>query len=229
MARINKSELTKLEIVQAASSHFLNNGYTNTSVKAICDDLDMSTGNLTFYFPTKEHLLGSLVDIFCDFQCKLMEEELQEGYSSIMAICLELAAMVVMCEEDENVRDIFYSAYTKHIPLEVIRENDKHRAMSVFRENRPGWSELEFTEAELLVSGIEYITLTTICIPMEMRIKGALQTILALYGVPVERIHEKIQKVLELDYRALGIRALKEFKEYVEESNEQALADLLMN
>ena len=36
----------------------------------------------------------------------------------------------------------------------------------------------------------------------------------------------KIQKVLAMDYGKVGRRALKEFKEYVEEANEQALPDL---
>ena len=67
----------------------------------------MSTGNMTFHFPTKEHLLAELVDMLCDFQWKLMEREAADGYSSIMAICLELVSMAAACEEDEIVRDFF--------------------------------------------------------------------------------------------------------------------------
>ena len=33
MARINKSALTKLEIIQVASKLFLTEGYSNTSIK----------------------------------------------------------------------------------------------------------------------------------------------------------------------------------------------------
>ena len=52
MARINRSALTKLEIVRVASRLFLEQGYSATSAKAVCKELDMSPGNLTFYFPT---------------------------------------------------------------------------------------------------------------------------------------------------------------------------------
>ena len=55
MAR-RKSNLTRLEIVQVAMKMFLEKGFTNTSAKAISNELNISTGNLTFYFPT--HLLN---------------------------------------------------------------------------------------------------------------------------------------------------------------------------
>lgn len=50
----------------------------------------MSTGNLTFYFPTMEHLLTELVGLLCKFQWKMLEEEAAEGNSSLLAVCLEL-------------------------------------------------------------------------------------------------------------------------------------------
>ncbi len=231
MARINKSALTKLEIIQAASRHFLENGYTNTSAKSICNDLDMSTGNLTFYFPTKEHLLTTLVELFCDFQWKLMEEEAQEGYSSIMAICLELAALAVMCEEDPVAKDFFLSAYTAPLALAVIRKNDAERAKKVFGIYRPDWTDVDFVEAEVLVSGVEYATFMTAGenVPLAIRISGALETILSIFAVPEDIKQKKIKKLLAMDYRSIGRKALKEFKTYVEEANEQALLDLLRN
>ena len=87
MARIDKGALTKLEIITEATKQFLEKGYTNTSANAVAKALGMSQGNLTFHFPTKEHLLAILVDMLCDFQWKRMEQEANEGYSSIMAIC----------------------------------------------------------------------------------------------------------------------------------------------
>lgn len=67
MAR-RRLNTTKFEIIQTATRMFLEKGYTATSIKAIANALDMSTGHLTFYFPTKEHLLAELVDLLCNFQ-----------------------------------------------------------------------------------------------------------------------------------------------------------------
>ena len=229
MARISKSTITKLEIIQVASKLFLEKGYSNTSIKMICDELEMSPGNVTFYFRTKEHLLAELVDILCNFQRKMMEKEADEGVSSVMAMCLELSTMVVMCEEDENVKEFLFSAYTSPMGLEIIRNNDAQKAKEVFKDYCPDWTDDQFVEAEVLASGVEYATLMTTedVLPIEIRISGALNNILGIYQVPEEMRKIKINKVLSMDYRKIGRRVLRNFKKYVEQANEQALIDLL--
>ena len=51
--------------------------------------------------------------------------------------------------------------------------------------------------------------------------------IMDIYGIPKEVRYEKIQKVFTMDYQKLGMQVLAEFKEYVEQANEQAFLDLL--
>lgn len=229
MARIDRSALTKLKIVQEASKQFLVKGYSQTTISAISKELDMSPGNLTFHFTTKEHLLAELVDLLCDFQWKLMEEEANEGYSSIMAICLELTSMASACEDDSVIKDFFISAYTSPMCLEIIRKNDTKRAKNVFKDYCPDWTDEQFAEAEILCSGIEYATLMTANDPvtLDTRINGALTHILGVFGIPEEIRNQKIQKVFAMDHRSLGKRVLKEFREYVEQANEQAFLNLL--
>lgn len=228
MARINKSALTKLEIIQVATRLFLEEGYSNTSIKKVCAELDMSPGNVTFYFPSKEHLLAELVDLLCRFQWKQMEEEADEGISSVLALCLELTSMATLCD-DPVARDFFFSAYTSPLCLEIIRKNDTERAKRVFASYRPEWNHEQFAEAEVLVSGVEYATLMPVGDPvsLESRITGALHNILGIYAVPPEVREVKIQKVLAMDYRNISKKVMREFREYVDEANEQALMELL--
>ena len=206
MARIDKGALTKLEIITEATKQFLEKGYTNTSANAVAKALDMSQGNLTFHYPTKEHLLAILVDKLCDFQWKRMEQEANDGISSVLAICLELTAMASACESDETIKDFFLSAYSSPLSLDIIRKNDAKRAKEVFGSYRPDWTDEQFAEAEILVSGIEYATLMTAGdpVPLETRIAGALNNILGIYGVPEETRQIKLQKVFAMDYITLG-------------------------
>ena len=229
MARIDKGTLTKLEIVDEATKQFLDKGFSHTTLASIAKALEMSTGNLTFHYPTKEHMLAELVDILCDFQWNRMEQEAGEGISSILAICLELTAMAGACEDDPVIRDFFISSYTSPMCLEIIRQNDAKRAKKVFRDYRPDWTDTQFLEAELLVSGIEYATLMTTAtyIPFETRISGALNNILGIYGIPEETRNVKLKKVFAMDYRNIGKQAIAEFKEFVSSANEQALHQLL--
>lgn len=224
-----KVKTTKLDIIQCASKLFLEQGYSNTSPRIVCDLLDISTGNLTYYFPTKEHLLAEVVKMLCDFQWHMMEEEAKEDIGSVMAICLELTAMASMCEQDEIAKDFFLATYTSPLCLQIIRDNDTKRAQRVFRSYCPDWTEEQFREAEIIVSGIEYATLMTTGdeVPLATRIKGALENILTVYDVPAEVRKTKISRVLAMDYRNIGDRILREFREYVEQMNEKALEELI--
>ena len=228
MAR-RRVKTARLDIIQCATPMFLERGYTASSTKQIADELDIGTGNLTYFFPTKEHLLAVLVDMLCDFQWKLMEKEANDGYSSIMAICLELTTMAAACESDEKVKDFFLSAYASPLCLGVIRKNDVRRAKEVFRQYRPDWTDEQFAEAEILVSGSEYATLMTAGdpVPLETRIAGALNNIHGIYGVPREIREAKLNRVFSMDYLCLGRRTLDAFKQHVSESNDRAFRELL--
>ena len=229
MIRVDRAELTRNEIIRVAANRFLNDGYTKTTVASMAKALNMSTGNMTFHFPTKDHMLAELVDILCKYQWKTMEEEAQDGYGSVMAICLELLTIASACEQDEVAKDFFLSAYQSEICMDLIRRNDTERAKVVYKEYCPDWTEEHFIEAETLVSGIEYATLLTTSesASLEVRVGGALRTVLSIYNVPKEIRDQKIQKVLSMNYQKLGLDTLKKFRKYVDQTTEQALLDLL--
>ena len=219
---------TKLEIIQTASHMILENGYSATSIRAICSSLGIGLGHMTFYFPSKEHLLAELTVMLCDFQWKLLKKEADDGVSLLLAVCLELMTMASAAEEDEIARDLFIASYTSPMTLEIIRKNDAIRAKTVFAEYCSDWTDEQFTEAEALVSGIEYATLMTTetSSPLDVRISGALDTIMKIYNVPEEIRQKKISKVLSMDYKNLGRRIFKEFKQYINDVNEQAFEEL---
>lgn len=223
-----KANTTKLEIIQVSTEMFLEKGFTNTSVKAISEELDISTGNLTFYFPTKEHLLAVMVEMLCNFQWKMMSQAAHDGNKSLLALGLELLAMAAISEENENMKDFYISAYAHPMTLEIIRRNDAQRAEILFKEYTSDWTEEEFLAAEILVSGIEYATLMTTNenLPLETRIAGAFNTIMMIYDVPQELREVNIKKVLAMDYRKMGRRILQEFMVYIREVNEQAFEEL---
>ncbi len=227
MAR-KRQTATKYELIQVAAEFFFEKGVSATSPKMIADELGLSTGNITYYFQTKENLLAVFVEMLCEFQWKMMAYEANEGLSSVMAICLEFATMAAICEEDAVAKDFYLSAYSSDLCLEIIRRNDMERAKQVFGKYRPDWTDEQFAEAEILVSGIEHTTLRTSSFspPLELRITGALVAILTIYGVPEETRRLKIAKVLAMDYRKISRRILREFKEFVEKETEQAFEEL---
>ena len=225
MARKKVNNAIKMAMVRVANRMFLERGFSNTSVKAIAQELGISTGHITFYYPTKEHLLAILVEKLCDFQWQMMNQTVDEGKTSLMAICLELVAMAAICEENEIAKDFYLSSYTNPMCLEIIRRSDTRRAKEVFGEYCTGWNEEDFAEAETLVSGIEYATLMTTpaSASLEVRIAGALNQIMTIYQVPEAVRRMKIEKVLKLDYISTGRRILREFIDYLHQENGQIL------
>lgn len=229
MPRVKKESPTRLAIIQVASDLFFEKGFSQTTAATVCRKADIGTGNLTFYFPTKEHILDVLVTMMCDYQWKMIEAAVDEGKSSLLSYCLELTTMVSISEEIPQMRDFYLSAYSHPITLENIRANDVEKMKQVFGVFCPDWTEEQFIEAEAIVSGIEYATMMTTkhSASLPIRVEGALNAVMMLFGVPEELRRAKVQKVLAMDYRAIGRRVFADFKQYVSETNEKAIEDLL--
>ncbi|MBQ8783252.1 MAG: TetR/AcrR family transcriptional regulator [Clostridia bacterium] len=231
MASTEKSKQgsTKLQIIRVATRMIMENGYSGASIRTIAKEVDLSPGNVMFHFPSKEHILAVMTDILCKFQWKMIESEANDGVSSVMAICLELMSMAAACEENSVAKEFFIAAYQSPMCLEIIRRNDAQRAKKVFADYCNCWTGDQFAEAETIVSGIEYATLMTTgdSASLEMRIAGALDSIMSIYGIPEEIRKRKINKVLATDYRTISNRILREFIEYVENIDETELETLL--
>lgn len=220
---------TRLMIIQTGTRMYLEQGFTATTNMMICKELDISPGQFTYYFPTKEHLLAVLVKALCDFQRQLIEDAAQEGRSSLLAVCLEFATMAAMCESDPHIRDCFLSAYNHPMTLDIIRQNDAERAKVVFGEYCPGWTDGDFSAAEDIASGIEFAAFmaTEHSQPLEKRISTGLDCLMRLFWVSRELRQTKIQKVLAMDYRTLGSEVLRKFTDYINEQNENAVEEAL--
>lgn len=226
MANIyNKYPNARGMIVREAARMFVEEGYSKSSVNRLSKVLNLSPGHITFYFPTKEHLLAVLVDAMFDYQRITMAREVQEGKSSMLAYCLELTAMTAACEESEIARDFYASSYASPLTLARIRANDAEKTRGIFVSFHPDWTEEQWIATQNIVSGIEYATIMTreSETPLEIQIEKTLDTILYLFGVPEEIRKGKIEKVLGMDYRSLGHGLLLGFPEYVAKVSKEGL------
>jgi len=220
---------TKYEIIQVASELFFEVGYSDTSYKMIANELGLSTGNITHYFPTKEHLLAVLVETLCDFQLKMLEAEKDIGIGSIASICLETMTVAVACDESKIARDFFIAAFQSEICRDYLRERHVERAKKIFAKECSGWTDEEFHHAELLVMGLQYAAIvpTSANVPLKTRIAGALNHILNIYNVAEDIRKKEIDKVLAKDCRAISKQVLEEFTCFVERKNHNVLEQML--
>lgn len=229
MAKIKKSRLTKMEIVQVALRKFLEIGYTDTTVKAISQELNISTGNLTFYYPTKEHLLLELVQMLCDFQWRLLEEEADRGYGSAASICLELMTVASACAENRVARDFFVSTFQSELCRNYLLHNHVDRAKKIFAAECKGWDDSRFEQAEIMVMGLQYATVvsTDVQVSVSAKVEAALDQILSIYNVDAPTRKREIEKVMAIEKPSIGKLVLTGFMEYVDSTNQKAMEKLL--
>ena len=216
---------TKYEIVQTASEFFFTKGFSNTSPRMIAEKLVLSTGNITYYFKSKEHLLLTTVEELCNFQWNMLEAEIDKGIGSAVSVCLETMTVAVACEESEIARDFFIATFQSQLCRNHLRQNHVDRAKKIFASECDGWTDEQFHQAELLIMGLQYsaIVPTDANIPLKMRLSGALNQILSIYNVDEETRREEIQKVLDKDCREISKRVLEAFTDFVKKKNAKTL------
>lgn len=213
-------------VLQLVSKRFVENGYTKTDKLAIAKELGFSPGNISFHYPTKEHLLVAFVEELCDFQWRVIDILGQEDNSPLLSLCIELATMTAAAEENEAIRDVYVSAYTHPLSLAVIRENDVKKTQMIFSPFNPDWTEEQFRIMENLYSGIEYGMFSAAGqsdTSLDLRIAHGLDAAMRMYNVPEELRNQKIEKIIAMDYRNLGRRILADFKDYITAVNWQAV------
>ena len=221
MARKKVVNETKNALIRVAIEMFLERGFTNTSARAIAAELGISTGNITFYFPSKEHLLMVLVEMLCDSQWSMLEQQADDEETALMAFCMETMTVAVACEQNEIARDLFLSVFQSELCRNLLRENHVARAERIFSEYCGDWTHQQFRIAEILVMGIQHAVIipTDVEIPLSERIAGALNQILSIYGVPENNRAEKIRRILALDYNDIRQRVREGSLRYVDQLN----------
>ena len=221
---------TKYEILQAASEFFFNVGFSATSPKMIAEELGLSTGNITYYFPSKEHLLLAVVEHICDFQLKMLEEQDDIGTDSIASLCLETMTVAVACDESLIARDFFNAAFQSELCRNYLRQNHVERAKKVFKEWCSNWTDEQYEEAELLVMGLQYAAIAPndAQLSTKTRVFGSLNQILGIYNIDEQTRQKEIQKVLDRDCRGISRQVLQAFVAYIKKANEEKLLQMLV-
>ncbi|MBP1550870.1 MAG: hypothetical protein J6C04_01175, partial [Oscillospiraceae bacterium] len=68
---------------------------------------------------------------------------------------------------------------------DYLRNDHINRAKRIFADHCRDWTDEDFVQAELLIMGIQYTTITAddSILPLKTRIGGALEYILNIYGI----------------------------------------------
>ena len=222
MARHKRVSPLRDEILKKACVLFLERGYTATTIAAISKELDISTGNLTYHFPTKEHLLLDIVNEMCSFQWKRSWKHIGKDASPVLSYALEIAMQTALCEYDDIARDFYVSAYSHPLVLAEIRDWCSSKAKKQFLKYLPEWQEVDYAFAGIHSTGIQLAALLAECneiVTLHGKIEDTAQSLLKLYNIPEEEYKDAVETVLKMDYVSMGKEMFNDFKKHIENSD----------
>jgi len=199
----NQSEM-RWQILLAATRLFMENGYTNTSLRSIAAEAEVNIGSLMNLFPSKEEILEQLVEQVIESQFAVAQQMVWGKTSDrLMFYAAETALQLHIVESNEQLRDVYSWAYSLPKPSARIQQIMTEKLEGVFREHLPELKTQDFYKLEIASAGIMRGFMTIPCnmwFTMDQKIDSFLETTFLIYRVPEETIREATAFVRQFDF-----------------------------
>lgn len=213
-----ENNATKQAIVDSAIKNFLVNGFRHTSTKMICEDVGISPGNLTFWFPTKVDILLEFTKKIMNYHTKFIEYNKSKDEENLFIYCLEIVVQIVLCEERENIRDIYYSMYSEPLTMAYLKDWTAEKNLDILGKYLPDWDLKRFRRVANVTCCIERSALAEPCTEdytLEDKIRLTLICLLKIYDFSKEERERVIEQILATDYHKIKTEMLKQLDEFI--------------
>ncbi len=220
----HREELKK-RILHVAAKNFLKYGYTNTTIKALTSELGISTGSFNNIFQTKEDVLCELVAFVLNQQFSATHK-LIDGKTDdkLFFYAAETVLQLHLVEINENMRDVYASAYSLPKPSAMIQHAVTAKWENVFKEHLPNLETKDFYKLEIATGGIMRGFMTIPCdiwFTMDQKVESFLECSFRMYRVPDEKIREAINFVKQFDFEKTARETLASILKFLEEPIEE--------
>ncbi len=213
-----ENNATQKAIINSATRNFLVHGFHKTSAKMICEEVGISPGNLTFWYPTKADMLLEFSRNIMNYHTKFIEYNKSKKAEPLFTYCLEIVVQIVLCEERENIRDVYYSMYSEPLTLAYLKDWTAEKNLGVLGSYLPDWDLKRFRRAANVTCCIERSALAEPCTEdytLEDKIWLTLTCLLKIYDFEKEQRDKVITEILATDYRKIKDGMLKELDEFL--------------
>ena len=213
-----ENNATQQAIMDSATRNFLVNGFHKTSAKMICEEVGISPGNLTFWYPTKADILLEFSKKIMTYHTKFIEYNKSESEDNLLTYCLEIVVQIILCEERENIRDIYYSMYSEPLTLAYLKDWTAEKNLDILGSYLPDWDLKRFRRAANVTCCIERSALAEPCTEdytLEDKIWLTLTCLLKIYDFDKEQREKVIKEILATDYHKIKDGMMKKMDEYL--------------
>lgn len=213
-----ENNATQQAIIDSAIRNFLVNGFHHTSAKMICEDVGISPGNLTFWFPAKADILLEFTKKIMSYHTKFIEHNKNKGTEDIFTYCLEIVVQIALCEERENIRDIYYSMYSEPLTMAYLKDWTSEKNLDILGSHLPDWDLKDFRRVANVTCCIERSALAEPCTEdytLEDKIQLTLTCLLKIYDFEKDERERVIEAILATDYHKIKAGMLKQLDEFL--------------
>ncbi len=209
---------TQQAIINTATKQFLLNGFQKTSAKMICRELGISPGNLTFWFPTKADILLEFTKKIMNYHERFIEYTKSKGHENLYTYCLEIVVQTALCEERENIRDLYYSMYSHPLTMAFLKDWTAQKNLNILGPYLQDWDLIRFRRTANVTCCIERSALAEPCTEdytLEDKIYLTLTCLLKIYDFEKSERERVINKILATDYHKIKAYMLTELDKFL--------------
>lgn len=207
MSHFETSNNTKKKILAACVRMFVEKGYKETTMLDIIRESGVSAGTFQNLFRTKDGALGELVSFMFNWQFD-RAKLLAKGRLTPLAIySYETALQIALCEQSENIREIYLEAYSSARLLEPIHQAMVPVLKGTFSSFHSDWTDADFFELEIGSAGLMRSYMSYPCnvyFPLSKKISRFLEAAYRLYDVPKDAIKETRELLSGVDFERIG-------------------------
>lgn len=223
MTREQNNEMLRKKLLYSSAKLFLQNGYSATSLRKICEDAKVNIGSFVNLYGCKENLMRDLVKYVLEAQFEKATKILQGvPHDKILFYAAETTLQLHMAETSEHIRELYSVAYSLPHTTEIIQETITNKLEDIFREHLPDLETKDFYMLEIASGGIMRGFMTIPCnmwFTMEEKVKNFLITTFRVYELPKDKIEEAVEFVSQFDFKMIAKdtvdKLLSEIKEKV--------------
>ncbi len=198
----------RAHIVSVAANLFLENGYTNSTLRNIAQSAEINIGSLMNIFSSKEEILCDMITVAIEKQYNSAATAV-DGLTEdkLLFYAVETTLQLHIVEMNENLREVYCMAYSMPKTSEVLQQLKTCKLEKIFKEHLPNLETKDFFKLEIAIGGIMRGFMTIPCnmwFTMEQKIAAFLETTFLIYRVSDEKIKEAIEFVKQFDFEKIA-------------------------
>ncbi len=205
---VAEMDAKRTHMMCCAAKHFLKHGYSNATVRDIAKDAGIPLSAFYRLFGEKETLLCELVRFVLQRQFDVAADLVKDfPEDRILYYAVETTLQLYLTEANENVRDLYATAYSLKSTTNIIQGTITEKLEYVFKDHLPELEKRDFYKKEIASGGIMRGFMTIPCdmwFTMDQKVEAFLENTLLIYHVPQEKIREAIEFVARFDYPTIA-------------------------